>query len=126
MEVTELEKAVVGQFLRDPELSPLNREVNLEKARVINRESTGVGILTEFEPSQEVKLFADGVSLRWGKVGVRLNASTIETSYVVYVDNGYLTTIEGYTYGNDWPESISSIELYELKPGMELGSGGHS
>jgi hypothetical protein len=57
-------------------------------------------------------------------VKARLNASKLETGYVVYVDNGYLTTIEGYTYGDDWPESIGSFELYELKPGTELGSGG--
>lgn len=123
MEATALERDVVGELLKDIELSPAKSEVNFEKVRVIDREFTGVGFLTEFEPSQEVKLFADGVSLRWGKIGARLNAR-LETGYVLYVDNGYLTTIEGYTFGDDWPESITSFELYELKPGMELGGGG--
>jgi hypothetical protein len=121
MQATELERAIIGEFLRDPELHPLKSDLNFEKAKVIERHFTGVGILTEFEPSEELKLFVDGVALRWGKVGARLNTSKVETGYVVYVDNGYLTTIEGYTYGDDWPECIGSFELYELKPGMELG-----
>lgn len=123
-EATALERAVIGQLLKDIDLSPVRSDVNFGKAKVIDREFTGVGFLTEFEPSQELKLFADGISLRWGKVGARLNACKVETGYVVYVDNGHLTSIEGYTYGDDWPESVSSFELYELRPGMELGRGG--
>ncbi len=120
MEPTNLEWAIVDRLLQDPELHPEKADVKRAEIDVIDREFTGVGFLTEFEPSEELKLFADGVTLRWGKVGARLNASKIETGYVVYVDNGYLTTIEGYTYGEEWPERIDSFELYELKPGMEL------
>ena len=67
-----------------------------------------------------MKLFNDGVSLRWGKIGARLNVAKIETGYLVYVDDGYLTAVEGYTYGDEWPNQIDRMELYELKPGMEL------
>lgn len=121
MEPTSLEWAIIGRFLRDPELHPVKVDVKRAKLDIIGREFTGVGFLTEFEPSEELKVFADGVTLRWGKVGARLNASKIESGYVAYVDNGYLTTIEGYTYGEDWPDRVSDFELYELKPGMELG-----
>lgn len=121
MEANELEKSVVGRLLSDPELKPVRPSVDFEKVRVADREFTGGGFLTEFEQSQELKLFEDGVSLRWGKVGARLNASKLETGYVVYIDNGYLTTVEGYTYGDEWPDSIDSIDLYVLKLGMDLG-----
>jgi hypothetical protein len=124
MEANELEKSVVGRLLSDPDLKPVRSSVDFEKVHVACREFTGAGFLTEFEQSQELKLFEDSVSLRWGKVGARLNVSKLETGYVVYVDNGYLTTVEGYTYGDEWPDSIDSIDLYELKLGMELGSGG--
>jgi hypothetical protein len=122
MKTNELERAVVHRILRDSELNPVKHEVNFEQVKVLDRDYTGIGFLTEFERSSELKLFADGVCLRWGKVGARLNASKIETGYVLYVDNGYLTTIEGYTYREDWPDDVDSIEIYELKPGMELGT----
>lgn len=120
MRVTEIEKAVIESMLADRELKPLRFTVNFDAVTVSDREFTGAGFLTEFERSQELNLFDDGVSLRWGKVGARLNASKIETAYLVYVDNGYLTSVEGYTYGDEWPSQIDQMELYELKLGMDL------
>jgi hypothetical protein len=120
MKATELEKAVIERMLADRELRPIRSTVDFEKVTVSDREFTGAGFLTEFERSQELKLFDDGVSLRWGQVGARLNASKIETAYLVYIDDGYLTGVEGYTYGDEWPNQIDRMELYELTPGMEL------
>jgi hypothetical protein len=122
MNITKLERAVVEWFLRDPQLPPLRGDVSLEKINVVARDFTGVGFLTRLEPTEETKLFEDGVTLRWGQVGARVNAPKVETGYVVYVDDGYLRTIEGYTYGDDWPETVDSFELYELKLGAELGA----
>jgi hypothetical protein len=122
MRTTELEKAVIESMLADRELRPLRLTVNFDTVTVSDREFTGAGFLTEFERSQELKLFDDGVSLRWGKVGARLNASRIETAYLVYVDDGYLTSVEGYTYGDEWPSRIDRMELYELKLGMDLAT----
>lgn len=122
MNVTNLERAIVAWLLLDPKLQPLRSDVNFAKINVVARDFTGVGFLTHFEPSEETKLFEDRVKLRWGQVGARLNSPKIETAYVVYVDNGYLKTIEGYTYGDDWPDPIDSIELYELQLGAELGA----
>jgi hypothetical protein len=80
-----------------------------------------VGFLTEFERSPELKLFDAQASLRWGDIGARLNATRTETGYLVYVDGGYITAVEGYTYsGEKWPTQVESIEWYELKEGAEL------
>jgi hypothetical protein len=120
MKANDLEKLVVGTMLTDHELKPVRSTVNFDAVAVSDRELTGVGFLTEFERSEELKLFDADVSLRWGKAGARLNASKVETGYLVYVDDGYVTTVEGYTYGDEWPDQVEQIELYELKPGMEL------
>jgi hypothetical protein len=120
MRATEIEKVVIESMLADCELKPIRSTVNFDGVNVSDREFSGVGFLTEFEQSQELKLFDAGVSLRWGKVGARLNASRIETAYLVYIDDGYLTSVEGYTYGDEWPSSIDRVEPYKLTPGMEL------
>lgn len=122
MQATELEKAVIGSMLADKELKPIRGCVNFDAVAVSEREFTGLGFLTEFERSPELKLFEDGFTLRWGKVGGRLNASRLETGYLVYIDDGYVTTVEGYTYGDTWPAQVDKIELYELRPGMELST----
>lgn len=119
MKLTKLEQEVIGRVLADPALQPVKPAVDFEKVIVKDREFTGTGFFTEFEPSQELKLFDSGVSMRWGKVGAKLNASKLDTGYLVYVDDGYVTTIEGYTYGEDWPHEVEELELYELMPGAE-------
>lgn len=120
MKCTELERAVVESMLADRELPCLRRSVDFEAVNVRDRDFTGVGFLTELEPSVGLKVFESGIRLRWGKVGARLNASKVETGFLVYVDDGYVSTVEGYTYGDEWPNKVEAFELYELKPGTEL------
>lgn len=112
MKPNSLEKTLIEKMLADPEVNPIKHTVNFDSVIVIERRFTGVGFFTDFQYSPETKLFDSSVSLRWGKVVARLNESKLETGYLVYVDDGYLTTIEGYTYGEDWPEQVEKIEWY--------------
>lgn len=120
MKPTELEKRVIESMLEDRGLDLTKSIVDFQVVEVADREFTGLGFLTEFERSEALKVGGSGVSLRWGKVGARLNASKIETGYQVYVDDEYITAIEGYTYGDEWPGVVEAMELYELEPGTEL------
>jgi len=117
MQPNELEKAILSYMFRDVEPSPLKTMLDFSTVKVTERNLTGCGFLTEFESSDELKVFEDSVSLRWGKVGARLNASTLETGYLIYVDGGYVTAVEGSTYGEDWPDDIKSFETYDLEVG---------
>jgi hypothetical protein len=120
MQPSNLEKALVEKILGDLSVRPTKTSIRWDTVDVRSRSLTGAGFLTEFEPSPELKAFADEVSLRWGKVGARLNVTRTETGYLVYVDGGRITAVEGYTYGEEWPSKIDSIEWYELKEGSEL------
>lgn len=55
-----------------------------------DRTLTGVGFFTDFERDEALRLFEDPKSLRWGKVGARLNSNRIEAGFLVYIDGGYL------------------------------------
>lgn len=120
MKTTELERAVIRRILADPDLKHVRVTINFDTVTVSERDQNGAGFMTHFERSEELRLFDNGVSLRWGKVGARLNAYKLETGYLVYVDDGYVSTIEGYTYGEKWPDLVEQFELYELTSGMEL------
>lgn len=121
MHVNDLEKALVEKLLEDPVQRPTRKSLHWNAINVKSRSMSGVGFLTEFEPSAELKLFDEKTSLRWGEVGARLNAVRIETGYLVYVDGGQITAVEGFTYsGQEWPSQVDTIEWYEFKEGMEL------
>lgn len=115
MTVSNIEKAVIERFLADPAMRPNRRSINFESVNVRSREFTGAGFITDFQRSDELSLFDESISLRWGKIGARLNASRTDTGYLVYIDKGYLSAIEGYTYGEDWPAEIEQLEIYDLE-----------
>jgi len=122
MQPNSLEKSVVEKLLADTSVKPTRASVRWNAVSVKSRSMTGAGFLTEFEPSPELKAFADEVSLRWGKVGARLNVARTESGYLVYVDGGLISAVEGYTYGEEWPNEVDSIEWYELTEGSELAN----
>ncbi|AKU92477.1 hypothetical protein [Vulgatibacter incomptus] len=120
MKATELEQKVIERMLADRGLNPLRSRVDFASVEVLDRWFSGVGFMAEFVDSEELQVFDAEVSLRWGDVGARLNSERIETGYLVYVDAGRVSTIEGYTYGDEWPEQVEKFELYEIRLGEPL------
>jgi len=100
-QVTQLEKAAIGRLLTTRELKPLRSTVNFDAINVKDRAFSGIGFVMEFERSQELKLFDDGVFLRWGKVGAGLSEETIANGYLIYVDDG---SGAGADWEVAWPE----------------------
>jgi len=96
--ITKLEAAVLGAFVAafrdDARLVP-------EHLTVESRETDPVGFFTHIERNESAHVFSDNRSLRWGGLGARFGE--VGTGFVVFVDGGCLTMIEGYTYGDAWP-----------------------
>lgn len=47
-------------------------------------------------------------------IGAKINGN-IEVGFFIHVEDGYLRKIEGYTFSEDWPEEIDSVEFFEIK-----------
>ncbi len=78
------------------------------------RELSGVGFLTGLERSEQLKIGEGHETYKFGDLGAKINAS-IDTGYLIYVENGFLDAIEGYTYGDYWPDDISTIDFYTIQ-----------
>lgn len=112
MKLNQLEKAVVGRFLRASKELLTRHPVDLDRVVVASRDFTGAGFLTKCQQDEHVKFFEDDVSLRWTGAGAYLGASKLDTGYLVYVDDGYLSNVEGYTFGEAWPSVVDEFSLY--------------
>ncbi len=114
MRTTSLETAVISRMLADPDFSPTRRPVDPTTLEVTERSLTEVGFITSFARTSATKLLSDDASARWGKVVGRLNAE-VSADFVVYVDEGYLTAIEGCTFGGEpWPSEVVEFDLTDL------------
>jgi hypothetical protein len=112
--LTPLERAVLHRFLA--EVAGAERW-DMGSIRVTGREFTGLGFLTDLDPSTAPRVAGRGMNTHWGKVGARLNGGHFDSSYVVFVEDGVVTMIEGYTYNDEWPKSVDDFEVYEEKQG---------
>jgi hypothetical protein len=116
--LTALERAVLQRMLWEHALTPLRRTIPFDDVVVTERRHTGVGFFTDLAASEAVTLFTRGTSLRWGNVSARLNADRVDVGFVVFVDDGVVTTIEGHLWGGDeWPERVDEFEVYEMATG---------
>lgn len=113
MKLNLLEKNIIKNFLEKNKSGVQYDEFFYSELIVLNREFSGVGFMTCLHRYDELKVSSRDLSFKWGNVGAILN-SEIDTGYLLYINDGYLAVIEGYTYDDDWPKEINSLDLYEV------------
>jgi hypothetical protein len=103
-----LQKACVGAH---PVLIALHHQI--QYARVTVRSFTGVGFFADLEVTGRGRSFA--VDERFGVIDdVVGSIDTLRhgAGFVVSVEHGLLSALEGYTFGETWPDDhVTSFEL---------------
>jgi hypothetical protein len=117
LKLTSLEHDVLNALLAgdDPVLSLLRDQ--LEQAISISREETGVGFFLMFELPRNVKKtfeinHAVKSSFCFGDVDASINGLNNGAGFLIWVTDGCLRQLEGYTYGDAWP---SNVDNYIIK-----------
>ena len=105
----DFEYAVMTKLLSgdDPILSILREQ--FKKTLVEKREFTRVGFFTDFyfkEPVQRVEICKN---FHIGDVAGEINDTGID--FVLFITDGLLDALEGYTFGEPWPKHINNFEL---------------
>ena len=106
-----LENQVMRMLLEGdgPTLEVLRYQFAVAKRRP--REMTGVGFFLEFDVPEEAPRLPGNVSLRFGDVIAEIEGIQHGAGFLVFVDDGVLTMLEGYTYDEPWPNVITSFKL---------------
>lgn len=110
--LTTFERAVLEKLLEgaDPTLSALRAQ--LDVCEVASREFTGVGFFTNLK--------VDGSAARGSNSRPELRVSGVDASisglkhgagFVLFVTDGYLDCLEGFTYDEPWPAAINQFSL---------------
>ena len=107
----EFEKAVMKKILeREDNISKILWQ-QYKSARVIKRDFTGSGFFTSFEASKDSPRITETVDRSYGDVIASINGSSFDFGFVLFLENGMLSCLEGYTWTDKWPETIRSYEL---------------
>jgi hypothetical protein len=117
-ELLPLERAVLEVITREPSpiLQILSRQVAC--CTVSKREYTGVGFFTYLRVPDDVPRVS-GVKDRFPLGDIRAEIVGLEhgAGFLLWVENGCATCLEGYTYDEPWPEVIGDFSLREFQAG---------
>ena len=110
--MTRLEIAVLTKLFsgNHPVLGALLKQVH--SAAVCSREMTGAGFFTYFDLPNDV-LSADMKpgKVQFGDVDAIIPGLEFGAGFLVYIQDGRIKMLEGYSYDEPWPMEIMEFEL---------------
>ncbi len=103
-ELTDFERAVLAKLLAGshPVLDALRSQADV--AAVKDRELSGVGFFTRFDVPEEAKRVPGGKSFHLGDVAAECEPLRHGAGFVLFVRDGTIDMLEGYTFDEPWPE----------------------
>lgn len=112
--LSKIEKAVLENLLDGhlPFLIQLRKQ--FARCKVVQREFTGFGFYTTLAVPDDVSRIP-GLDIKFGDVIAELPEVPSGAGFLLYVKDGVLDMLEGYSYDEPWPSSISSFNLKYTK-----------
>jgi hypothetical protein len=110
--LTDLEGAVLKALLEGshPVLDALRRQLRTCDAQ--RREFTGYGFFTELRVQPDERPAPmPSERLRLGDVEAHIPGLEHGAGFLLYVDRGFLTMLEGYSYDEPWPVEVNNFTL---------------
>ncbi len=110
--ILELERQVLEKLLAgdDPILVDLRRQ--LSRLRVTKRELTGSGFVTSFTiDTSAIARTLLHRDFKFGDVIADIEGLKYGAGFLLYVRNGAIDALEGYSFEEPWPESLGKFKL---------------
>ncbi len=110
--LTPLERAVLDMLLDHPgePYEAIRRQLSL--AAVSRREFTGVGFFTEFALPPGAAAKRDLPNMELGDVGAELPGLRHGAGFLLFVRDGVVSMLEGYTYDESWPDRADEFKVF--------------
>ncbi|MBO8157600.1 MAG: hypothetical protein H0Z32_14310 [Bacillaceae bacterium] len=108
----EFEVEVMRKILsgNDEVLDTLQKQYNL--SRIKDREFSGTGFFTTFHLPNNAPRLKISKSFQIGDVIGQINGVEYGVGFVLFIKDGFLDILEGYTYGEEvWPSKILEYSL---------------
>jgi len=92
-----------------------------KQPQVSSRQGTGVGFYTEFVVPPDVPRVLGRPTFKLGDVNGAADNVNHGLGFLLYVKDGALFVLEGYTYDEPWPDDVRGLVLtYSSKEGRKL------
>lgn len=107
LESAVLEKLLLGNL---ESLQILRNQMS--KIVSVTRECTGFGFFTSFQIEPTAPRLAMQKLTPWGDVGAIIPGMECDVGFLLWIDNGLMIELEGYTYGDEpWPTKFEQFQV---------------
>jgi len=93
----------------DPVLAVLREQLRV--ATILERRMTGVGFYTNFSVAPAALPVFKNPSFEIGDVTAQIEGVQHSAGFLLFVRDGFLSFLEGFTYDEPWLEQIAKYEL---------------
>jgi hypothetical protein len=96
----------------DPTILEQLRE-QYKNSIIESREFTGAGFFTNYIIDKKIPPLGGIIRLVFGDVYAD-SGHLEKLGFIVFIGNGYLATLEGFSHTGQWPEDVTGIEPYYM------------
>jgi hypothetical protein len=115
--LSRLEQAVLDKLLSGAHPVLLALRPQVDHARVTERELTGVGFFCSLEIPAHVPPAPGSSNVHIGDVHADIEGLAHGAGFVLFIRDGRLSMLEGYTFDEPWPRDIGEFRLtYTTEP----------
>ena len=109
MKYEEFEKIIIDDIISQyPEYSDKLRR-QYDSGTVVGRNMTGKGFFTDYEIGDRSASLGDGVNMQLGEDQWNINGLKYGSDYILWIKNGFITQLEGFSYEEPWPTEITTV-----------------
>ncbi len=113
-ELTDLEQAVLGKLLEGDNTVLATLREQAGRARLTKRENTGAGFYCDIEVDGDAPTVRGDFHL--GDVQAEIRGLDHGAGFVLFVRDGRINMLEGYTYDEPWPDRVTDFSLRYSDP----------
>lgn len=107
-----MEFSVIQMLLNGEGITFKTLRQQLSHCHVRQRTFTGVGFITELEVDATISGLTDKSRIIWGDVLGNIEEIKNGVGFILILENGYLRMLEGYSFGEPWPEQAKLLNLW--------------
>jgi hypothetical protein len=111
IDLTKLEHEVMQMLLGGDHATLEILRKQLALCTAASRESTGCGFFTTFSIPTTASRLPDNDSFCFGDVSANIPCLKNGAGFVLWIRNGVLHVLEGYTYDEPWPNQTDEFTL---------------
>lgn len=115
--LNQFEQAVLDKLLAGDHDVLATLRAQAAKARVVSRELTGAGFNLQFRVPSDVPRVTLPADFELGDVDASIDGLAHGAGFLLFVRDGRIAMLEGYSYEESWPTDIRRFTLaYRSEP----------